>query len=396
MGSIKKKYSRKNNRSNRPRVRRKSMKRKSMKRKSMKRKYKNTRKVRRKRLTGGDGGETFDDKGPLPEGWKTKIVDKRGDVDFEPRRAYYNRETGQKQWLRPTETTEPGPEDQLQGGPVERMDKDTSQEQAQERERRSVFFRQTLSTDPLGLTDSQVKSIIQSIQGGGPLLEKNFDNLKQNVLDLISQLYNDLFPTLASMRQEGDDVDPGDKSIFLEKGLYSTSDQQTKNTLQLLKDEVSSPAVPDVDPEVFSYDPKPEIFKRAVGEAGFYADGDNIKDEKGFLPKGWTTIGSGQGRGRIWYDPHGKQHFTRPEASSGVSREVTSEGSAVSPEVADVAQGGDAFKETLLKSITEQLKNRITSFPCGTGDCTQDFVKEALDDSDEMLNNALVETIKNI
>ena len=102
MGSIKKKYSKKNNRSNRPRVRRKSMKSKSMKRKSMKRKYKNTRKVRRKRLTGGDG-EIYDDKGPLPEGWKTSWT--KPGKRLPARRMYYNRNLSKSQWERPTETS---------------------------------------------------------------------------------------------------------------------------------------------------------------------------------------------------------------------------------------------------------------------------------------------------
>ena len=371
MGSIKKKYSRKNNRSNRPRVRRKSMKRKSMKRKSMKRKYKNTRKVRRKRLTGGDGGETFDDKGPLPEGWKTKIVNKRGDVGFEPRRAYYNRDTGQKQWKRPTETSA-----STGGTPAEQLNLDERVDELNDEIIKILFH--------AGIDQSEHEELIKTLKphfASGRKLPKYFvdkighENIEQ-IKDIFEKVFSEIRAKAAKVSSEGDAAGVGEPVD----------------------------AVPDVDPEVVSYDPKPEIFKQAVGEAGFYDDGENIKDEIGFLPKDWTTIGSGQGRGRIWYDPYGKQHFTRPEVSSGVSREVsrevTSEGSAVSPEVADVAeevaQEGDAFKETLLKSITEQLKNRITSFPCGTGDCTQDFVKEALDDSDEMLNNALVETIKNI
>eukprot|EP01046_Picozoa_sp_COSAG06_P061638 COSAG06_NODE_13596_length_1241_cov_0.854641_2_plen_52_part_00 len=40
-------------------------------------------------------GETFDDKGPLPPGWKTKMDPQK------KRRFYYNRSTNVTSWHRP-------------------------------------------------------------------------------------------------------------------------------------------------------------------------------------------------------------------------------------------------------------------------------------------------------
>jgi hypothetical protein len=42
-------------------------------------------------------GDTSDEQGPLPPGWKTKI---NRDID-PPRRMYYNRSTGKTSWQRP-------------------------------------------------------------------------------------------------------------------------------------------------------------------------------------------------------------------------------------------------------------------------------------------------------
>ena len=46
-------------------------------------------------------GETFDDKGPLPPGWKTKMDPQK------KRRFYYNRSTNVTSWHRPKPATQP-------------------------------------------------------------------------------------------------------------------------------------------------------------------------------------------------------------------------------------------------------------------------------------------------
>merc|ERR1719230_538343 len=49
--------------------------------------------------SGRERGETSDEHGPLPSGWKTKL---NRDVD-PPRRMYYNRGTGKTSWSRPVD-----------------------------------------------------------------------------------------------------------------------------------------------------------------------------------------------------------------------------------------------------------------------------------------------------